>query len=109
MAGALCVLLTVIAAQVHLATGWELARSSVGIFGFAAFVLIVYLGIGPWFATLGLKYPIHNTQGFRDDFGPEPEKEQGGYMSQGWRRKRERQSMRFVKAIGLYIEPDRKS
>ncbi|GHD13231.1 hypothetical protein ACFOEZ_19725 [Tianweitania populi] len=109
MAGALSIVLTILTAQLQQATGWEFGWSLVGFFGFSAFVFIVYLGIGPWAATFGLKYPMHNTQGYREDLSAEPEKERGGYGSQGWRRKRERQSMRFIKALGLYIEPDMKS
>lgn len=37
-----------------------------------------------------------------------PESEAGSYLSQGWRRKRERQGLRILKVFGLYIEPDEK-
>ncbi|WP_162246424.1 MULTISPECIES: hypothetical protein [unclassified Mesorhizobium] len=109
MMGACAALLTVLAAQVHQYTGSEFAYHLVGVFMFAAFFLLVVLGIGPWAGTLALKYPIHNTEGFRKDYSAEPEKEIGGYYSRGWQRRMERVGLRNTKAFGLYIEPDGKS
>ena len=95
--------------MLHKATGSEFAYAMVGAFMFAAFVLLFVLGMMPWAGSLALKYPIHNTQVFRDDYAVEPEKEAGPYLSRGWRRRRERGALRNLKAFGLYIEPDEKS
>jgi hypothetical protein len=107
--GGIAVVLMLIAVQVHQHSGSELAHLLAGIFMFTAFFLLVVLGIMPWVGTLALKNPIQNTEGFHDGYAAEPEKEKGPYMSQGWRRKRERASLRNLKAFGLYIEPDEKN
>lgn len=109
LAGLVAALLTVAAGLLHQQTGSEIARVAAGLLGFAAFILLLVLGIAPWLGGVGLKYPIHNTQGYRDDYVAEPEKEAGPYWSQGWRRQRERAGLRNLKAFGLYIEPDEKS
>jgi len=107
--GLAAVLLTVAAVQLYQQTGSAIAYFFAGVFLLSAFVLLVVLGIGPWAGSLGLKFPIQNTQGYRDDYATEPEKEAGSYWSEGWRRKRERAGLRNLKAFGLYIEPDEKS
>jgi hypothetical protein len=109
MMGAGAVLLALLAAQVHQHTGSAVAFYLVEAFMFAAFVLVVILGTMPWAGPFVLRHPIHNTQGYRADYAAEPEKETGSYMSSGWRRKRERASLRNLKAFGLYIEPDEKT
>ena len=109
LAGLVAVLLAAAAAHIFHQTDSEIARIAVGLLGFTAFVLLVVLGVAPWVGSIGLKYPIHNTRGYRDDYAAEPEKEVGPYWSQGWRRKRERASLRNLKAFGLYIEPDEKN
>lgn len=81
----------------------------VGPFMLAAFILVVLLGIGPWLGSFAMKYPIYNTQGYLPDYAPEPDKETGGYMSQGWLRMRERTNLRLLLAFGLCIEHDKKS
>ena len=103
------VLLMMLAGRIHQLTGSELSHLLVAVFMFAAFILLVILGVMPWAGTLALKHPLHNTDGYPTDHSPEPEKEIGPYMSQGWRRKRERTVLRSIKALGLYIEPDEKS
>lgn len=108
LAGAAALLVMFLAAQIHQQTGFEIVRYLVGASMVAAFVFLVILGIAPWVGTFTARYPIHNTQGFREDYAAEPEKEAGAYLSQGWRRKRERQGLRILKAFGLYIEPDEK-
>jgi len=106
--GVCAALLAVLAAEIHQQTGFELAYYLVGAFMFATFVFLMILGIMPWAGTLILRHPLHNTEGYRGDYAAEPEKETGSYLSQGWRRKRERASLRNLKAFGLYIEPDDK-
>jgi hypothetical protein len=107
--GAGAVLLSLLAAQVDQHTGSALAHNLAGVFMFAAFILVVVLGIAPWVGSFALKHPIQNTRGYRSDYAAEPDKEGGPYLSQGWRRKWERESLRNWKAFGLYIEPDEKN
>ncbi|WP_318909881.1 hypothetical protein [Shinella zoogloeoides] len=109
LGGAGAVLLALAAGQLHQHTGSEIAEVLVGVFPFVAFLSLVFGGVMPWVGTLILKHPMHDTAGYRDDYAAEPEKEAGGYLSQGWRRKRERVMHRNIKAFGLYIEPDEKS
>lgn len=109
LAGAVAVLLTILAAEVHRRTGNDVAAHLVIASMFAAFVFVVVLGITPWAGTLALRHPVQNTRGYREDYAVELEKEAGPYASQGWRRKRERQGLRILKAFGLYIEPDEKT
>ncbi|MGB3643041.1 MAG: hypothetical protein WBG88_09095 [Mesorhizobium sp.] len=108
LAGLIAVLLAVAVAQISHQTDSGIARIAIGFLGFAAFILLVVLGVAPWVGNIALKHPIHNTQGYLDDYAAEPEKEGDRYWSQGWRRKRERASLRNLKAFGLYIEPDEK-
>ncbi|MFC6445013.1 hypothetical protein [Shinella zoogloeoides] len=109
LGGAGAVLLALAAEQLHKHTGSEIAGILVGVFPLVAFVSLVFGGVLPWAGTLILKHPMHDTAGYRDDYAAEPEKETGGYLSQGWRRRRERVMHRNIKAFGLYIEPDEKS
>lgn len=109
LGGAGAVLLAFAAGQLHQHTGSDAARILLGVFLFTAFFFLAVGGVLPWAGTFVLKHPLHNTSGFRDDYAAESEKETGGYMSQGWRRKRERVMLRTIKALGLYIEPDEKS
>lgn len=109
LGGAGAVLLAIATGYLHRHTGSDVAENLLGVFMFAAFSLLGVGGILPWAGTLLMKYPLQNTSGYRDDFAAEPEKETGGYLSQGWRRRRERVVLRNIKAFGLYIEPDEKS
>jgi hypothetical protein len=109
MLGLVAVVFTVLAVRVHQQTGSAWANGLSLLFMFAAFVLVVVLGVAPWGATFVLKYPLHNTRGYRSDYAPEPNNEAGGYGSDGWNRKHERVFLRNIKALGLYIEPKEKS
>jgi hypothetical protein len=107
--GLIAVVLTVLAVRVHQQTGSEWASVLCLLFMFTAFVLVIVLGVAPWAATFVLRYPLHNTRGYRPDHAPEPNREIGWYGSDGWNRKHERILLQNIKALGLYIEPKEKS
>lgn len=109
LGGAVAALLAFAIARLGQGTGSDFAEVLFGVLAFTAWGLLVVGGVMPWFTTFYMKYPLQATDGYRDNYAAEPQKEAGRYMSPGWRRKRERVMLRNIKAFGLYIEPDEKS